>query len=43
MPTSLLGLDQERLLGEIVRMIGTGESVRLDRLDRFLLFPEWSG
>jgi len=40
LPTSLLGLDQEHLLKEIVRMIGTGESAHLDRLDRFLLFPE---
>ncbi|MGW6523972.1 hypothetical protein [Streptomyces sp. NPDC054962] len=41
LPTSLLGLDQEHLPKEIVRMIGTGESAHLDRLDRFLLFPEW--
>ncbi|MFJ9250555.1 hypothetical protein [Streptomyces sp. NPDC101776] len=40
-PTSLLGLDQEHLPKEIVRMIGTRESAHLDRLDRFLLFPEW--
>ncbi|MFJ2967626.1 hypothetical protein ACIPIC_35755 [Streptomyces collinus] len=41
LPTSLLGLDQEHLPKEIVRMIGTGESAHLNRLDRFLLFPEW--
>ncbi|MGW3915015.1 hypothetical protein ACWEBX_26320 [Streptomyces sp. NPDC005070] len=41
LPSSLLGLDQERLPKEIVRMVGTGESAHLNRLDRFLLFPEW--
>lgn len=41
LPSSLLGLDQDYLPKEIVRMIGTGESAHLDRLDQFLLFPEW--
>ncbi|MFD3843706.1 hypothetical protein ACFWWC_47080 [Streptomyces sp. NPDC058642] len=37
---SLLSLDQQYLLEEIVRMIGSGESAPLSALDRFLLFPE---
>ncbi|MFB6835788.1 hypothetical protein [Streptomyces sp. NPDC056361] len=41
LPPSLLGLDQEHLPKEIVRMIETGDSAHLDRVDRFLLFPEW--
>ena len=40
-PTSLSGLDQEHHPLESVWMIGTGDSAHLDRLQRFLLFPEW--